>query len=203
MGKESNAESAAFLESKRSFLNHNGTLRYGINNKTAVLVVYSLSYTLNYKGFMEVEALTEKDFNEAANVSGQIRFESKFMNLEKTPLAKLVEIERKKTETFTKDKNLYFVGKVQGKIIGVIRFKDDGVKDGTFAVGILKEYSGKAYGKKLIHTLMSKLRHRGYETLTLDVDKNNAVAFDLYKKMRFKIVDEDAKNYEMKFYFNE
>ncbi|PRR78883.1 putative acetyltransferase [Clostridium liquoris] len=62
-------------------------------------------------------------------------------------------------------------------------------------LGILKDYRGKGYGKALINYLLQIVRINKFEKVIINVDWNNKIALEMYKKCGFKIVSEQ---YNMK-----
>ncbi|WP_027623504.1 GNAT family N-acetyltransferase [Clostridium lundense] len=57
-------------------------------------------------------------------------------------------------------------------------------------VGILKEYRGKGYGKALINYLLKLTSKYKFNKVLINVDWNNKIALELYKKCGFKIITE-------------
>ncbi|MNM62972.1 ribosomal-protein-alanine N-acetyltransferase [compost metagenome] len=56
-----------------------------------------------------------------------------------------------------------------------------------FGFGILPEYRGIGLGKQVLKLILIELRHKNVDEILIDVDSNNEVAFELYKKMGFDI----------------
>ncbi|ERK28459.1 GNAT family N-acetyltransferase [Clostridium intestinale] len=56
-----------------------------------------------------------------------------------------------------------------------------------FGFGILPEYRGSGLGKQVLKLILIELRHKNVDEILIDVDSNNEVAFELYKKMGFDI----------------
>lgn len=65
------------------------------------------------------------------------------------------------------------------------------------SMAIIKEYRNKSIGTKLLEEIFKTARNLGYKALSLSVDKKNK-AWNLYKRMGFKIVDEPGTDYVMK-----
>lgn len=57
-------------------------------------------------------------------------------------------------------------------------------------VGILEEYRGRGYGKKLILHLLKVLKSKGFEDVNLRVASDNYIALNLYNKLDFKLTKE-------------
>jgi len=105
-------------------------------------------------------------------------------------------------ENFLKDKNetRYAIClKDTGEIIGDIgeRVVPDS-SDIKFGLTIFrKDLWGKGLGYQAIIQLLEKLKARGVETVVLDVDKRNARALHLYKKIGFVVYSSSDKKYHM------
>lgn len=66
----------------------------------------------------------------------------------------------------------------------------------VFAMSLLKKYRSQGIGSLLMKEMLSHLRKNGYKQASLSVQKMN-YAVKLYKKMNFRIVEEDAEDYLM------
>ena len=71
----------------------------------------------------------------------------------------------------------------------------------SFAISLYEEYRGKGIGTKLMETMLKILKDKGYKKTSLAVQKDN-YAVKMYKKIGFKIIDEngiaeDDSYYEM------
>lgn len=101
----------------------------------------------------------------------------------------------------TKDDNCLVV-EVEGKVIGAVwsRIMNDfgHVDDETpsLAISIYKEYRGKGFGKKLMKNFLELLKDKGYEKVSLSVQKEN-FAYKLYLDLGFNIVNENQEDYIM------
>ncbi|OPL09366.1 MAG: hypothetical protein AVO33_00675 [delta proteobacterium ML8_F1] len=62
-----------------------------------------------------------------------------------------------------------------------------------FGVGILKDFRGKGYSKQLMQRLMEKIKKKGISRILLEVDQDNQVAYEAYKKLGF--IDAYAMSY--------
>lgn len=56
-----------------------------------------------------------------------------------------------------------------------------------FDIGLIKEYRGKGYGKKLLETAIQFLNEKQVEEICLTIIEKNNVAFEMYKKRGFKV----------------
>ncbi len=89
-----------------------------------------------------------------------------------------------------------------GKVIGAVwtRIMDDygHVDDETpsFAISLLKDYRSKGIGTLLMKRMLVHLKECGFEKASLAVQKEN-YAVRMYKKVGFKVIDENAEEYIM------
>lgn len=73
-------------------------------------------------------------------------------------------------------------------------------KTPSFEISLYEEYRGKGIGTKLMKTMIKLLNERGYKQVSLSVQKEN-YAVKMYKKIGFKIVDENEQEYIMLYNF--
>ena len=64
----------------------------------------------------------------------------------------------------------------------------------SFAISLYEEYRGKGIGTKLMETMLKILKDKGYKKTSLAVQKDN-YAVKMYKKIGFKIIDENEQEY--------
>lgn len=94
------------------------------------------------------------------------------------------------------------VAEDNGKVIGAVwtRIMNDygHVDDETpsFAISLYKEYRGQGIGTELMRKMISLLKEQGYKKASLAVQKAN-YAVKMYKKVGFKIIDENSEEYIM------
>ena len=94
------------------------------------------------------------------------------------------------------------LAEVDGKVIGAVwtRIMNDygHIDDETpsFAISLFKEYRGLGIGTRLMEEMLALLRSQGYRKASLSVQKAN-YAVKLYKKVGFRIIDENAEEYIM------
>lgn len=98
------------------------------------------------------------------------------------------------------------VADLNGKIVGAVwirilagKIKGFGYIDNKtpeFAISLFKEYRGKGIGLKLMQEMIGYMIIKGYEQASLSVRKEN-YAVNLYKKVGFKIVEENNEDYIM------
>lgn len=100
-----------------------------------------------------------------------------------------------------KDDNC-IVAELNNKIVGACwtRIMNDygHIDDNTpsFAISLYEEYRGKGIGTKLMKTMLKLLKDKGYKRTSLAVQKDN-YAVKMYKKVGFKIIDENEQEYIM------
>ena len=100
-----------------------------------------------------------------------------------------------------KDDNC-IVAELNNKIVGACwtRIMNDygHIDDNTpsFAISLYEEYRGKGIGTKLMETMLKLLKDKGYKKASLAVQKDN-YAVKMYKKVGFKIIDENEQEYIM------
>lgn len=102
----------------------------------------------------------------------------------------------------TEKDDICFVAEADGKVVGAVWVRDmndyghiaDGVP--SFAISLYKEYRNFGIGTRLMETMLTELESRGYERTSLAVQKAN-YAVSMYKKVGFRIIDENEEEYIM------
>jgi ribosomal protein S18 acetylase RimI-like enzyme len=99
-----------------------------------------------------------------------------------------------------------FVADLNGRIIGAVwvriitgKIKGYGNVDSQtpeFAISLFEEYRNQGIGTKLMNKMINHLQKSGYKQASLSVQKEN-YAVKLYKKVGFKIIDENDEDYIM------
>lgn len=104
---------------------------------------------------------------------------------------------------FGKEKDdICFVAETDDKVIGAVwvrDMKDYGhIEDGvpSFAISLYKPYRNFGIGTKLMKTMLSELKQRGYKKTSLAVQKEN-YAVKMYRKVGFKIIRETEEEFIM------
>lgn len=69
----------------------------------------------------------------------------------------------------------------------------------SFAISLYEEYRGKGIGTRLMKSMLKLLKDKGYKKTSLSVQKKN-YAVEMYKKLGFKIIDENKEEYIMSCY---
>lgn len=101
-----------------------------------------------------------------------------------------------------KEDDIAFVAEADRKVVGAVwvRIMDDyghiDNKTPSFAISLYNEYRGIGIGTNLMERMISYLKCNGYKKCSLSVQKKN-FAFDLYKKLGFKVADETDEEYIM------
>lgn len=106
-----------------------------------------------------------------------------------------------------RDSDICFVAEVENaetyhNIVGAVwvRIMDDygHIEDGvpSFAISLYKDYRGLGIGTVLMEKMLAELKERGYRKTSLAVQKEN-YAVKMYKKVGFKIIDENEEEYIM------
>lgn len=86
------------------------------------------------------------------------------------------------------------VGVVWARIMKAYGHVDD--ETPSLALSLYKKYRGLGIGTQLMKKMLNLLKERGYEKVSLSVQKAN-YAVKLYEKTGFKIVDENEEEYIM------
>ncbi len=89
-----------------------------------------------------------------------------------------------------------------GRVVGAVwtRIMNDygHVDDETpsFAISLYKEYRGRGIGTRLMKDMLALLREKGYERVSLAVQKANYAVL-MYEKVGFRIVEENEEEFIM------
>lgn len=103
---------------------------------------------------------------------------------------------------FGKEDDTCLVAEVGGKIVGAVwsRIMNDygHIEERTpsLAIGIYKEYRGFGIGTELMKQMLVLLGQKGYEQVSLSVQKQN-YAVNMYRKVGFDVVGENEEEYLM------
>lgn len=105
-------------------------------------------------------------------------------------------------EDFGKEDDHCFVVEIKGKIVGAVwaRIMDDHghIDDETpsLAISLYEGYRGLGIGTTLMGVMLRSLREKGYEQVSLSVQKEN-YAVRMYRKAGFEVIDENKEEYIM------
>ncbi len=102
----------------------------------------------------------------------------------------------------TEKDDMCFVAEADNTVVGAVWVRDmqdyghiaDGVP--SFAISLYKQYRNLGIGTKLMTTMLDELRNKGYKRTSLAVQKEN-YAVKMYKKVGFRIIDENEEEYIM------
>lgn len=83
------------------------------------------------------------------------------------------------------DCNYYFMVSIKDMIIGFMNCSIEN-KEGSFDIGLCKEYRGVGYGKSLLETAINFLNNKNIDKIFLIVIEENSKAYTMYKKRSFK-----------------
>ena len=138
--------------------------------------------------------IRELQINDAENFLNLLNItddETTFMLYEKGERKTTIDEQRKNIQegikkgvlTFVLEDNKKLVGYVWGNIFTANRKKHCMY----LAVAILKEYTGKGNGTKLMNTLEKQAIENGINRLELEVSEKNKFAISLYEKLGFEV----------------
>lgn len=65
-----------------------------------------------------------------------------------------------------------------------------------FAISVKKEFRRRGIGRKLMWEMLVLLKEQGYKRTSLSVNKEN-YAFSMYRKLGFRVVEEQEEDYRM------
>lgn len=100
-----------------------------------------------------------------------------------------------KTEFANNPFNKYFILFQVNKIIGFLNIFEIYDKIEIVNINIKDEYQGKGYSKLLMDKLITYSNNHNIKNITLEVNSNNSIAINLYKKYEFKEVAIRKKYY--------
>ena len=104
----------------------------------------------------------------------------------------------------SKKDDICFLAEMNHEIVGAvwIRIMNDygHIDDQTpsLAISVKKEYRGLGIGTKLMETMLVSVKHHGYQSVSLSVQKANP-AVHLYQQLGFQIIKENEEEYLMKY----
>ena len=102
----------------------------------------------------------------------------------------------------SKAADLCIVAEDEGDVVGAVWTRimaDYGhVDDDTpsLAISVLREYRGRGTGTQLLHEILKLLKDRGYERVSLAVQKAN-YAVRMYERAGFRTISENEEEYIM------
>lgn len=102
----------------------------------------------------------------------------------------------------TKEDDFCLVADYEGKVIGAVWVRimnDYGHIDNqtpSLAISLYKEYRNKGIGSRLMNEMIVLLKNKGYNRISLSVQKNN-YAVNMYLKLGFRIIKETMEEFLM------
>lgn len=104
---------------------------------------------------------------------------------------------------FGKSDDLCLVAESEGTLLGAVwtrilagEIKGYGNIDETtpeIAISVRKEFRRQGIGNKLMQEMMTHLKHQGYKSVSLSVNKEN-YAYQMYQKLGFKVVKKQEED---------
>lgn len=93
----------------------------------------------------------------------------------------------------------FIIGRNSGGDIGCIVAYYANQKPNIFLshVHTISAYRGNGYLKRMLDLLIARNRNNGFDTIKLEVNKDNDVAIQAYKKLGFTIEEEKDQKFEM------
>lgn len=164
----------------------------GIRNKDLLNLAESIGLKRSYSSFNMILTNREKenDVLDKINLSKENIdeyvdiYNKSFMDM---PHGTYIEIEDAKEFLDNKNDNEeYFIVIDKGESIGFLNTIIEDNK-GFFDIGLVKEYRGKGYGKRLLETAIQYLNEKKVEELCLTVIEKNSIAYEMYKKRGFRV----------------
>ncbi|MDU5105407.1 GNAT family N-acetyltransferase [Clostridium sp.] len=164
----------------------------GIRNKDLLNLAESIGLKRSYSSFNMILTNREKenDVLDKINLSKENIdeyvdiYNKSFMDM---PHGSYIEIKDAKGYLDNKNDNEeYFIVTDKGESRGFFNIIIEGNK-GFFDIGLVKEYRGKGYGKRLLETAIQYLNEKKVEELCLTVIEKNSIAYEMYKKRGFRV----------------
>ena len=153
-----------------------------------------------------IREILEKEYSLLENFLYEAIFVPKGVPAPPRTIIEQPELQIYVTDFGKKKDDIGLVAEVGTKVVGAVwvRIMNDygHIDDVTpsFAISLYKEYRGWGIGTALMQEMLCILKRRGYQQVSLAVQKEN-YAVKLYKKVGFEIVDENEEEYIMVCYF--
>lgn len=93
---------------------------------------------------------------------------------------------------------LFFVGLLEGKIIGSIMVGYEGHRGWINYLAVIPEYQRHGYGRKLVQKAIEELKKMGCLKVNLQVRRSKTSVIDFYKRLGFKEDDVISLGMRMK-----
>ncbi|MBU9724513.1 GNAT family N-acetyltransferase [Diplocloster modestus] len=149
-----------------------------------------------------IREILEKEYSLLENFLYEAIFVPKGVPAPPRTIIEQPELQIYVTDFGKKKDDIGLVAEVGTKVVGAVwvRIMNDygHIDDATpsFAISLYKEYRGWGIGTALMQEMLCILKRRGYQQVSLAVQKEN-YAVKLYKKVGFEIVDENEEEYIM------
>jgi ribosomal protein S18 acetylase RimI-like enzyme len=164
----------------------------GIRNSNLIKLAENIGLKRSYSSFnmilnnreksndvLDKIKLSKENIEEYVDV-----YNKSFMDM---PHGTYIEIEDAKGYLANKNDNEdYFIVLDKDKNIGFLNTSIND-KKAFFDIGLIKEYRGKGYGKKLLETAIQFLNEKQVEEICLTVIEKNSIAYEMYKRRGFKV----------------
>ncbi|RBP66627.1 ribosomal protein S18 acetylase RimI-like enzyme [Alkalibaculum bacchi] len=90
-------------------------------------------------------------------------------------------------KSFESENRIQYIGMIDKKHIGMGSASLGNDEASIFGFGVSPQYQGKGFGRAMLKRILTDLKNRGRENITIEVDSTNKNAFNLYKKCGFKV----------------
>lgn len=149
----------------------------------------------------QIREIRESEYPILADFLYEAIFIPKGMKKPPKSIIELPELQVYITE-FGKEDDWCLVAETKEKIVGAVwvRIMNDygHIDDETpsFAISLYEEYRNLGIGTALMKAMLQLLKDKGYKQTSLSVQKEN-YAVGMYKKVGFKVVEENEEEYIM------
>lgn len=122
------------------------------------------------------------------NLCGQLELKKAYssFNMVLNNRGKISDVLDKVKLSNKNDNEDYFIVLYKNEKIGFLNTTINDTK-AFFDIGLIKEYRGKGYGKKILETAIQFLTEKQVEEICLTVIEKNNIAYEMYKKRGFEV----------------
>ena len=137
---------------------------------------------------VEIRNFRDSDTKSLFRFRSQIGTETDFVSFKNDSLENL----RVNQSYFSEPTGGHFLALIDGRVIGLVYFSTNyQTKASTIeTIGVLKEARGMGVGKKLLEKVFYYLVQKGFNKVSLEVDKENTTAISFYKSLGFTKLSE-------------
>lgn len=164
----------------------------GIRDENLLKLLETFGLVKSYSSFnmflenrdIQIDVLDKEKLSFESNEEYLDIYNRSFMDM---PHGTFIELED--VEGYLNNENVneeYFLIKDNSESIGFLNTTIEGNR-AFFDIGLVKEYRGRGYGKRLLETAIDYLNKEDIENICLTVIEKNTVAFEMYKKRGFKV----------------